>query len=180
MLRYADGTPFPYGQDFLDVLVDAIDACTAMFEAADELDREQQRSTDARRDRDAEDKRLAELEKAIAQTISSALPAADKAPHSQRAAKRTLAAAEVQLTRLHGVAVARQAVFLENRLNVPVEGHRGGRSRTAELRAQERSHRRGGDEARGDVAEHRRSLRFDRSHPSRTGTYVREPIAELM
>ena len=113
MLRYADGTPFPYGQDFLDVLVDAIDACTAMFEAADELDREQQRSTDARRDRDAEDKRLAELEKAIAQTISSALPAADKAPHSQRAAKRTLAGVKrtieesrAQLRKLYAVAAA--------------------------------------------------------------------------
>jgi hypothetical protein len=114
MLRYADGTPFPYGQDFLDVLVDAVDACTAMFEAADELDREQQRSTDARRDRDAEDKRLAELEKAIAQTITAALPASpEKAPHSQRAAKKTLAGVKrtiedsrAQLRKLYAVAAA--------------------------------------------------------------------------
>lgn len=114
MLRYADGTPFPYGQDFLDVLVDAVDACTAMFEAADELDREQQRSSDARRDRDAEDKRLAELEQAIAQTITRALPAAgEKAPHSQRAAKRTLAGVKrtiedsrAQLRKRYAVAAA--------------------------------------------------------------------------
>jgi len=115
MLRFGDGTPFPYGQDFLDVLVDAVEACTAMFEAADELDRERARAREAKRDRDAEDKRLEQLEKAIAATVAATVPPSNAAgtAHSQRAAKRTLATVKrtldesrAQLKKLYAVAAA--------------------------------------------------------------------------
>src|SRR5690606_40681154 len=33
MLRYGDGSPFPFDDAFLDLLVDAVDACTTMLAA---------------------------------------------------------------------------------------------------------------------------------------------------
>ena len=93
MLRYGDGTPFPFGEDFLEILVDAVDACTAMFEAADELDERRAQARESRRDLDSEERRLELLEKSIAMAIAPAEPSTKTgASVTQRAAQKALAA----------------------------------------------------------------------------------------
>jgi hypothetical protein len=88
MLRYGDGSPFPFDEDFLGIVVDAVDACTAMFEAADELEQKRAKARESRRDLDAEDRRLEVLEKSIVMAISQTDSGGNV---SRRTAKRALA-----------------------------------------------------------------------------------------
>ena len=88
MLRYGDGSPFPFDHDFLDIVVDAVDACTAMFEAADTFEQQRAKARESRRDIDAEERRLAVLEKSIAMAVAQTEPGGNV---SRRTAKRALA-----------------------------------------------------------------------------------------
>jgi hypothetical protein len=95
MLRYGDGTPFPFGEDFLDILVDAVDTCTAMFEAADELEQRRAKARESKRHIDSEERELELLEKSIAMAVAPAEPStAIGAKASQRAAQKAFAAAK--------------------------------------------------------------------------------------
>src|SRR5262245_56766038 len=92
MLRYGDGSPFPYSEDFLEVLVDAVDACTAMFEAADELEQLRSKAHASQRDFDSEERSLELLEKSIAMVVAGMAPSnATGSSVTQRTAHKALA-----------------------------------------------------------------------------------------
>ena len=89
--------------------------------------------------------------------------ARDEVRSARAALQRALAAAEVELAHLHGIAVARQAVVLENRLNVCRERNRRCGRRGTGLRSQERADRTGdkkGERDRRETALHRQCLAF--------------------
>lgn len=95
MLRYGDGTPFPFGDAFLDMLVDAVEACTAMLIATASLDR---RRADADAVLEAigeEERRLVLLERAVAAACG---PAPDRqSTPAMRAAEQTRSAMELAI-----------------------------------------------------------------------------------
>ena len=93
MLRYGDGTPFPFGDAFLDMLVDAVDACTTMLAATTNLDR---RRADAEAMLQAigeEERQLLMFERAVAAACAPAphgtgtpgTPASRAAEHTRSA-----------------------------------------------------------------------------------------------
>lgn len=69
MYRYGDGTPFPLDENFIETLTSAVESCTNAFVPLTELDGRRARARDARREAEAEEERLADLE----QTLTSAL-----------------------------------------------------------------------------------------------------------
>src|SRR5690349_10460815 len=90
MLRYGDGTPFPHDDAFLDMLVDAVDACTTMLDATANLGR---RRADARAGLRAigeEERRLVLFERAVAAACAPA--GQDRATPADLAAELTRAA----------------------------------------------------------------------------------------
>lgn len=66
MLRYGDGTPFPFEDGFLDMLVDAVEACTAMLAATADLDRKRAEAEAVMREIGEEERRLVLFERTIA------------------------------------------------------------------------------------------------------------------
>lgn len=93
MLRYGDGTPFPYVENVLAILEDAVSACAAMFEAASELDHQREDARAARRVVDEEARRLRALEQSVANATAEARNVSDPdAAVSRRAAQRAVAA----------------------------------------------------------------------------------------
>jgi hypothetical protein len=97
MLRYGDGTPFPFDDAFLDMLVDAVEACTTMLAATANLDR---RRADAEAVLEAigeEERRLLMFERAVAAACGPA-PGGKPTP-AVRAAERTRTAMESAVER---------------------------------------------------------------------------------
>lgn len=91
MYRYGDGTPFPFDDDFIDLIPAVIDACVAMFGAAVHLEGQRAKAKDARRDADADAAQLAGLEQALEAAVAPLHPALGKdASAVQEAAQRAL------------------------------------------------------------------------------------------
>lgn len=95
MLRYGDGTPFPFIENVLAILEDAVASCADMFGAAIELDEQREQARAARRVVEEEARKLAALEQSMIGAATEAMPASDDgATVSQRASQRAIAAVQ--------------------------------------------------------------------------------------
>src|SRR5262245_2585288 len=93
MYRYGDGSPFPFEENFIDIMDAAVDACAAMFSAAAELDGLRAKARESKRECDEEGRRLATLEKAIESAVFTSRPSnAKEASVTQQTAQRLLTA----------------------------------------------------------------------------------------
>ncbi len=93
MYRYGDGSPFPFEENFIDIMAAAVDACAAMFTAAAELDAARLKARDARKEAEEEGRRLGALEKSVEAAVFPARPSNSKdATVTQQTAQRMLAA----------------------------------------------------------------------------------------
>jgi len=94
MYRYGDGTPFPFEENFIDIVVAAVDACASTFAAAAQLDALRAKARDAKREADEEGRRLTMLEQSLAAAASATGPSLGKdATLTQQTAHRALEAA---------------------------------------------------------------------------------------
>jgi hypothetical protein len=66
MLRYGDGTPFPFGEELLELLEDAVATCTQMLAATASLDRQRAEAEAALVRIGEEERRLVMFERAVA------------------------------------------------------------------------------------------------------------------
>lgn len=99
MYRYGDGTPFPFEENFIDIVGAAVDSCAAMFAAAAQLDGLRQKARDAKRDADAEGAKLASLERSIEGAVALSQPSLTKdASLVQMTAMRALEGARHAIT----------------------------------------------------------------------------------
>ena len=90
MLRYGDGTPFPFDDAFLDLLIDAVEACATMLAATANLDQRRAEADAMLQAIGEEERRLVLFERAVA---AACAPAAHEQPTpADRAAERTRAA----------------------------------------------------------------------------------------
>lgn len=93
MFRYGDGSPFPFEENFIDIMAAAVESCAAMFTAAAELEALRAKARDAKKEADEEGRRLGALEKSIEAAVFPARPSAAKeATITQQTAQRLLAA----------------------------------------------------------------------------------------
>lgn len=117
MLRYGDGTPFPFVENVLAILDDAVSGCAGMFEAASDLDRQREDARAARRVVDEETRRLRALEESVSAATTDARNVADpSAAVSRRTAQRAVLAiqrvvrdAEAELDQFASVKAAEPA-----------------------------------------------------------------------
>jgi hypothetical protein len=92
MYRYGDGTPFPFEENFIDIMAAAVESCAAMFTAAAELEALRAKAREAKKEADEEGRRLGALEKSIEAAVFAARPSAAKdATITQQTAQRVLA-----------------------------------------------------------------------------------------
>ncbi len=107
MLRFGDGTPFPLDEGFLEVLVDAVSACTAMLTATARMEERHERARTKQRELHDEAHRLERFEETVRLAAITSAPAN---PHestpAEQATRRTVAAMEDALT--HARAQLRQ------------------------------------------------------------------------
>jgi hypothetical protein len=99
MLRYGDGTPFPFEDAFLDMLVDAVEACATALAATAHLDRKRAEAEAVLQAIGEEERRLLMFERAVAAACE---PGPDgEATPAMRAAEQTRSAmqAAVELSR---------------------------------------------------------------------------------
>ncbi len=89
MLRYGDGSPFPFDEAFLDLLSDAVEACTAMLEATARLERRRAEAEAVLAAIGEEERRLLLFERAVAAACG---PAPGTSTPALRAAERTRSA----------------------------------------------------------------------------------------
>lgn len=94
MLRYGDGTPFPYVENVLAILEDAVAGCAEMFASAADLDRQREAAAAARRVVEDEAARLVALEHAIVKAAEVPASSDPAIAVSQRAAQRAVAATQ--------------------------------------------------------------------------------------
>ncbi|HTJ44381.1 MAG TPA: hypothetical protein VL463_19895 [Kofleriaceae bacterium] len=93
MYRFGDGTPFPFEENFIDIMAAAVESCAAMFTAAAELEALRAKARDAKKEADEEGRRLSALEKSIEGAVFPSRPSAAKdATLTQQTAQRLLAA----------------------------------------------------------------------------------------
>jgi hypothetical protein len=99
MLRYGDGSPFPFDDAFLDMLVDAVEACTTMLAATARLERKRAEAEAVLAAIGAEERRLLLFERAVA-AVCGAAPDGTSTP-ALAAAERTRSAmaSAVELSR---------------------------------------------------------------------------------
>ncbi len=90
MLRYGDGTPFPFDDAFLDLLIDAVEACATMLAATANLDQRRAEADAMLQAIGEEERRLVLFERAVA---AACAPATHEQPTpADRAAERTRSA----------------------------------------------------------------------------------------
>lgn len=94
MLRYGDGTPFPFVENVLAILEDAVAGCAEMFAAATELDRQRETAAAVRRVVEEEGARLVALEQAFVKAAELPAPRDPAIAVSQQAARRAVAASQ--------------------------------------------------------------------------------------
>jgi len=110
MYRYGDGTPFPYEENFIDIVGAAVDACSGMFSAAAQLDGLRAKARDAKREADAEGAKLAALERSIEGAVALSSPSVAKdATLVQQTALRALEGARHAITTARGALEKRTA-----------------------------------------------------------------------
>lgn len=103
MYRYGDGTPFPYDENFIDIVGAAVDSCAAMFAAAATLEGQRAKARDAKREADAEGAKLAALERSIEGAVALSSPSVSKdATLVQQTALRALEGARHAITTARG------------------------------------------------------------------------------
>lgn len=119
MYRYGDGTPFPFEDNFIDIVGAAVDACAAMFGAAAQLEGLRQKAQQAKRDADAEGAKLASLERSIEGAVALSQPSQGKdATLVQQTALRALEAARHTIVQSRGQLEKRvQAALAEPRVD---------------------------------------------------------------
>ena len=110
MYRYGDGTPFPYEENFIDIVGAAVDACAGMFTAAAQLEAMRAKARDAKREADAEGAKLAALERSIEGAVALSSPSVAKdATLVQQTALRALEGARHAITTARGALDKRTA-----------------------------------------------------------------------
>jgi hypothetical protein len=97
MLRYGDGTPFPFDDAFLDMLGDAVEACTTMLAATARLERQRADAEAVLQAIGEEERQLVMFERAVAAACG---PAPDrKSTPAMHAAELTRSAMESAVLR---------------------------------------------------------------------------------
>jgi hypothetical protein len=110
MYRYGDGTPFPYEENFIDIVGAAVDACAGMFAAAAQLEGLRAKARDAKREADAEGAKLAALERSIEGAVALSSPSVAKdSTLVQQTALRALEGARHAITMARGALEKRTA-----------------------------------------------------------------------
>ncbi len=110
MYRYGDGTPFPYEENFIDIVGAAVESCAAMFAAAAQLDALRAKARDAKRDADQEGAKLAALERSIEGAVALSQPSVSRdASLVQQTALRALEGARHAITMARGALDKRSA-----------------------------------------------------------------------
>jgi hypothetical protein len=110
MYRYGDGTPFPFEDNFIDIVGAAVDACAGMFTAAAQLEALRAKAREAKRDADAEGAKLAALERSIEGAVALSSPSVAKdASLVQQTALRALEGARHAITTARGALDKRTA-----------------------------------------------------------------------
>lgn len=110
MYRYGDGTPFPFEENFIDIVGAAVDACAGMFTAAAQLEALRAKAREAKRDADAEGAKLAALERSIEGAVALSSPSVTKdATLVQQTALRALEGARHAITMARGALDKRTA-----------------------------------------------------------------------
>ena len=94
MYRYGDGSPFPLDENFIETLTSAVETCTNAFLPLTELDNRRMRAKEARREGDAENTRLADLERVVNEALAAYLAGDRRATATQQVAQKLSAAAK--------------------------------------------------------------------------------------
>jgi len=97
MYRYGDGTPFPLDENFIETLTAAVESCTNAFVPLTELDARRTRAKDLKREAEVENKRLGELEAAVADALVPFVKGDKKASLTQAVAQKVAAAAKATI-----------------------------------------------------------------------------------
>ena len=104
MYRYGDGTPFPFEENFIDIVGAAVDSCAAMFAASAQLDALRAKARDAKKDADVEGAKLAALERSIEGAVALSAPSSAKdATMVQQTALRALEGARHAILASRGI-----------------------------------------------------------------------------
>ncbi|HUQ01231.1 MAG TPA: hypothetical protein VM261_01995 [Kofleriaceae bacterium] len=110
MYRYGDGTPFPFEENFIDIVGAAVDACAGMFTAAAQLEALRAKAREAKREADAEGAKLAALERSIEGAVALSSPSVAKdSTLVQQTALRALEGARHAITTARGALEKRTA-----------------------------------------------------------------------
>ncbi|MBZ0230743.1 MAG: hypothetical protein K8M05_00205, partial [Deltaproteobacteria bacterium] len=110
MYRYGDGTPFPFEENFIDIVGAAVDACAGMFTAAAQLEALRAKAREAKREADVEGAKLAALERSIEGAVALSSPSVAKdATLVQQTALRALEGARHAITLARGTLEKRTA-----------------------------------------------------------------------
>jgi hypothetical protein len=93
MLRFGDGTPFPYDEGFLEVLVDVVSACTEMLTVTADMEDRHERARQKQHELLEEELKLERFEESVrvAATPSTSMNR-PKPTHAELAFRRTIAA----------------------------------------------------------------------------------------
>ena len=116
MLRFGDGTPFPLDEGFLQVLVDAVSACTAMLTATASMEERHERARQKQQALRDEEHRLERFEQTVRAAAMTSAQAPPRRPTpAEQAARRTVAimrhAVKHARAQLGRVAAANEAEF---------------------------------------------------------------------
>ena len=100
MLRFGDGTPFPLDEGFLEVLVNAVGACTAMLTATAQLEDRHARARQRQHELLEEGRRLERFDQAVRQAATAGVPGNQpRSTAADLAFRRTIAAMQHALKR---------------------------------------------------------------------------------
>src|SRR5512140_1947788 len=93
MLRFGDGTPFPLDEGFLEVLVDAVSACTAMLTATARMEERHERAREKQQALREEAHKPERFEQTVRMAAITSVPANPRKPTPTEQATRRIVAA---------------------------------------------------------------------------------------